>query len=131
MTIPIWRDGKALAIDVAVTSSLNKQNVRLTSPCEEYAARQKHGKYDADFVGRPFSFAPVVLETLGAINAEGQRILSQLFRFAAKRLGREFSSFCGRGWMLLSCNLQRSVAQAILNRKWCSRPFCGLGPRST
>ena len=58
----------------------------------------------------------MVFETLGAINVEGGKILSQLFRFAAKRLGREFSSFCGRGWARLSCNLQRSVAQAILNR---------------
>ena len=34
----------------------------------------------------------------------------------AKRLGREFTSYCGRAWARVSCNLQRSVAQSILNR---------------
>ena len=58
-------------------------------------------------------FAAVVFETTGAINA---RVLSQLARFASKRMGREFSSFCGRAWVRFSCNLQRSVSQAILNR---------------
>ena len=58
----------------------------------------------------------MVFETLGAINTEGEEILKQLFRFAAKRLGREFTSFCGRAWARVSCNLQRSVSQAILSR---------------
>ena len=116
VTIPIWKDGKGLAIDVAVTSSLNKSNVRIIQPCEDYAEFQKHKKYDVSFEGVPYLFSPLVFETLGAINHEGSRILSQLFRFAAKRLGREFSSFCGRGWARVSCNLQRSVSQAILNR---------------
>ena len=43
-------------------------------------------------------------------------MLRQLFRFAAQHLGREFSSLCGRAWARLSCCLQRSVAQSILNR---------------
>ena len=116
VTIPIWRHGKGLAIDVAVTSSLNRTNIRITQPCEEYAEVQKHKKYDVSFEGVPYLFTPMVFETLGAINVEGGKILSQLFRFAAKRLGREFSSFCGRGWARFSCNLQRSVAQSILNR---------------
>ena len=42
--------------------------------------------------------------------------MRQIFRFAAKRVGREFSSFCGRGWARLSCNLQRCVTQMILAR---------------
>ena len=42
--------------------------------------------------------------------------MRQIFRFAAKRVGREFSSFCGRGWARLSCNLQRCVSQMILAR---------------
>ena len=116
VTIPLWTVGKGLAIDVAVTSSLSKHNVRVSDPCEEYAALQKHAKYDASFEGKPYLFSAVVFETLGAINEEGCRVMSQLFRFAAKRLGREFSSYCGRGWTRLSCNLQRSVSQSILNR---------------
>jgi len=38
----------------------------------------------------------MVFETLGAVNDEGEKVLRQLFRFAAKRLGREFTSYCGR-----------------------------------
>ena len=43
-------------------------------------------------------------------------MLRQLFRFAAKREGVQLSVYCGRAWARLSCNLQSSVAQAILNR---------------
>ena len=43
-------------------------------------------------------------------------MIKQIFRFAAKRLGHEFSSYCGRSWARVSCCLQRSVAQAILTR---------------
>ena len=39
-----FRDGKGLAIDVAVTSVLSATNVRFKDPCEHYAAVQKHGK---------------------------------------------------------------------------------------
>jgi len=116
VTIPLWSQGKGLAIDVAVTSPFNRKAVRSSSPCEDYAAQQKHGKYDASFRGKNYLFAAVVFETTGAINEEGARVLSQLARFAAKRQGREFSSFCGRAWVRFSCNLQRSVSQAILNR---------------
>ena len=58
----------------------------------------------------------MVFETLGAVNQEGEEVLRQLFRYAAAHLGREFSSYCVRAWARLSCTLQRSVAQAILNR---------------
>src|SRR4051794_13188166 len=58
----------------------------------------------------------MVFETLGAVNVEGEEVLKQLFRFASKRLGREFTSYCGRAWARVSCNLQRSVSQEILNR---------------
>jgi len=74
VTFQRWAEGKALVIDVAVTSPL-------VDPCNWYVA-----------------------------------VPRQLFRFAAKRLGREFTSYCGRAWARVSCNLQRSVSQAILNR---------------
>jgi len=38
----------------------------------------------------------MVFETLGADNDEGEEVLRQLFRFAAKRFGRQFTSDCGR-----------------------------------
>jgi hypothetical protein len=58
VTIPNW-SGNPLAIDVAVTSPLIKTSVRLNSPCEEYAASQKHRKYDASFAGSDYSFCAV------------------------------------------------------------------------
>ena len=76
----------------------------------------KHRKYDVSFRGHPFLFTAVVFETLGAINVEGELALKQIFRFAAKRTGREFSSYCGRAWARFSCVLQRAVSQAILTR---------------
>ena len=88
----------------------------MLEPCEWYAANRKHAKYDVSFKGTDYFFSAVVFETLGAINSEGEDVLKQLFRFAAKRLGREFTSYCGRAWARVSCNLQRSVAQEILNR---------------
>jgi hypothetical protein len=116
VTIPNWSGGKALAIDVAVTSPLTVSSVRLIEPCEEYAASQKHRKYDSSFEGTDHLFSAMVFETLGAISQEGEEVLRQLFRRAAHHLGMEFSSFCGRAWARLSCNLQRAVSQSILNR---------------
>ena len=73
----LWSQGKGLAIDVAVTCPFNRKAVRSSSPCEDYAAQQKHGKYDASFGGKNYLFAAVVFETTGAINEEGARVLSQ------------------------------------------------------
>ena len=76
----------------------------------------RHGKYDKSFAETNYSFCAMVWETLGALNSEGEEVLRQIFRFAAKQLGCEFSSYCGRAWARISCCLQRSVGQAILNR---------------
>jgi len=85
---------------------------RFKEPCEWYAATQKHGKYDASFVGTNYFFSAMIFETLGGVNAEGEEVLRMLFRFAAKRLGREFTSYCGRAWARF--NLQRSVRNLFL-----------------
>ena len=45
-------------------------------------------KYDASFKDTQYTFSAMVFETLGAVNVEGEEVLRQLFRFAA-RLGRE------------------------------------------
>ena len=116
VTFERWTESKGLAIDVAVCSALAPTYVRMIEPCEWYATNRKHGKYDASFESTNYLFSAVVFETLGAINSEGEEVLKQLFRFAAKRLGREFTSYCGRAWARISCNLQRSVAQEILSR---------------
>ena len=75
-----------------------------------------HSKYDASFAGTDYFFSAGCVETLGAINTEGEELLRMIFRFASKRLGWEFTSYCGRAWARISCNLQRSVSQAILTR---------------
>jgi hypothetical protein len=116
VTIPDWKHGNGLAIDVAVTSPLTKTSVRLVYPCEDYSERHKHQKYDVSFEGSNYYFCAMVFETLGGINEQGEKVLRQLFTFAAKKLGREFSSYCSRAWGRVSCCLQRSVAQVILNR---------------
>ena len=87
VTIPVWAHGKGLA-DVAVTSPFTVAHVRLCSPCDDYAEAQKHRKYDAGFVGQDYLFSALVLETTGAINAEGVQLFRTLCRFAAKRSGR-------------------------------------------
>ena len=115
VTIPRWSEGQGLAIDIAITSPLSS-SVNEGKPCEPYAANVKHAKYDKSFVGTEYMFCAMVWETLGALNEEGEEVIKQIFRFAAKRLGREFSSFCGRSWARVSCCLQRSVAQSILTR---------------
>ena len=116
VAIPDWKHHMGLAIDVAVTSPLTKRSLRLVSPCEDYAEVEKHRKYDASFVGTNYYFCAMVFETLGGVNVQGEEVLRQLFAFAAQHLGREFSSFCGRGWARVSCCLQRSVAQVVANR---------------
>ena len=116
VTIPLWRRGRGLAIDVAVTCPFSINNLSRSSPCEHYAESNKHAKYDSGFVRSNFDFAAMVFESTGGVNAEGLSVLRQLFRFAAKREGLQLSVYCGRAWARLACNLQSSVAQAVLNR---------------
>ena len=116
VTIPNWEHGNALAIDVAITSPFIESNLRKKAPAEDYGIDKKHKKYDRSFKDSNHSLCAMVFETLGAVNEEGEVVLKQLFSFAAKELGREFTSFCSRAWARLSCSLQRAVAQAILNR---------------
>ena len=96
MTCEGWAEGKGLCIDVAVTSPLAQSCVRIIEPCEDYAAIRKHKKYDASSVNTESLFSALVFETLGAVNTEGEEVLKQLFLFASKRLGREYTSYCGR-----------------------------------
>ena len=114
VSIPIWRNGRGLAIDVAVINPLLHLGVE--HPCEEYATTHKHRKYDAGFIGSRYFFAPVVFETSGGVNAEGEQVVKQIFRFASARSGSRHSFYAGRAWARLSCCIQDSVAQAILNR---------------
>jgi hypothetical protein len=116
VTLPVWGKGKGLAIDVAVIDPINKTNLASLDPCEQYAANQKHGKYDASFVGSNYDFTALVFETTGGVCAEGEAILRQLFRFAAKQTKSRYCVFAARAWARVSISVQRSVAQQILNR---------------
>src|SRR6185295_2151303 len=110
-----WRYGRGLAIDVAVICPLADSHVNQEEPCEVYAERQKHKRYDAGFVGSNYDFVAMVFETSGAVNSEGNDIIKQLIHFASKRECMGNSSFAGRSWARISCCIQTSVAQAILN----------------
>jgi hypothetical protein len=116
VTVPLWANGKGLAIDVAVTCPFASHNISMESPCENYADKKKHRKYDASFAGSNYDFAAMVFETTGGLNDQGLQVLRQLFRFAARQENLQLSVYCGRAWARLSCNLQSSVSQAILNR---------------
>ena len=76
-----------MAIDVAVTSPFTRKAVRSSSPCEDYAAQQKHAKYDASFRGKNYLFAAVVFA-----NEEGNSLgslrrgwVASLARFVVER----------------------------------------------
>jgi hypothetical protein len=116
VAIPLWASGKGLAIDVAIISSTAKSRAGVENPVEAYA-RVKHSNYDAQFVGVPWDFAPLVFSTSGEVNNEGESVLKQLFRFAAKQSNMRYSVYCSKGWSYLSITLQRAVAQSILNRR--------------
>lgn len=115
VTLPCWKDSKGLAVDVAVTSPFSIKNLHVPEPADAYGAR-KHAKYDGGFVRSNFQFCAMVLETTGGYSAEGLGFLKQLFRFAARQQNTKLSVYAGRAWARLSCNLQVSVAQAILSR---------------
>jgi len=65
---------------------------------------------------RHTAFAQWCGKRLGLLTPRARRFSNSFFSFAAKQLGREFSSYCGRAWARVSCTLQRSVSQAILTR---------------
>ena len=50
------------------------------------------------------------------MNKEGESVLKQIVRFASKREGVTHTVFAARSWARLSCCVQYSVAQQILNR---------------
>ena len=112
-----WAHHRGLAIDVAVICPLAASHLREEDPCEEYAILHKHARYDESFKDSDYDFVAMVFETSGAMNIEGLEVLRQIFRCASRRSFQGHSSFCARAWARLSCCLQSSVAQMILNRE--------------
>ena len=115
VTFPCWQDSKGLAVDVCVTSPFSTKNLRLDNPADE-CGFHKHKKYDKGFATTNFSFSALALETTGGVSEEGLSFLRQLWRFGARQQNTKLCVYAGRAWARLSCNLQTSVAQAILHR---------------
>src|SRR4029079_16004856 len=69
-------------------------------------------RYAAAFVHSDYDFAPVIFETSGALNKEGETVLKQIIRFASKREGITHTVYAARAWARL-CS---SSFQQILNR---------------
>src|SRR5437660_6114689 len=82
-------------------------------PCESYAKSEKIDRYAPAFENSDYDFAPVVFETSGALNREGETVLKQIIRFASKREGISHSVFAARAWARLSCCIQFAAAQQI------------------
>ena len=118
MSFKSWGSGyRGLAVDVAVICPLAASHLREEEPCESYAIRHKHARYDESFKDSDYDFVAMVFETSGAVNTEGLEILKQIFLCASKRTCQPHSAFCARAWARLSCCVQISVAQMILNRE--------------
>ena len=105
-----------MAMDVAITCPLAPHQLRVEEPCESYAENHKHKKYDEGFVGSAFDYCPIIFETLGAVNVEGERMLKKLFRNASSQLNITHSVYAGRAWARFSCVIQRMTATMILRR---------------
>src|SRR2546421_9328975 len=89
---------------------------REDEPCESYAQHQKIDRYADAFVHSDYDFAPVIFETSGALNKEGEAVLKQIIRFASKREGITHTGYAARAWARLSCCVQAGSPQRILNR---------------
>ena len=124
VTIPNWHSGRPLAIDVAVTSPFTLFftspftlfGMRSEEPADSYGLVYKHRKYDRRFRGKEPIFAALVMESTGGLSQEALSLLKSIFRFASRRQNIQHCVYVGRAWARLSCNLQTSVAQSILNR---------------
>src|SRR6185437_13628791 len=80
VTYPSSSGGTVVAsLSMSLSSARSRPLTLLQEhPCELYAERQKHARYDAGFKGSRFDFAAVVFETSGAVNSEGNDIIKQL-----------------------------------------------------
>src|SRR5436305_10160888 len=82
---------------------------------ESYAQTQKirrlrHSDYD---------FVPVIFETSGALNKEGETVLKQIIRFASKREGITHTVYAARAWARLSCCVQAAFCSANSESRLC------------
>ena len=109
VSIKNWSLRRGLAIDVAVICPLAASHLHSSEPCESYAKTQKIDRYASAFENSDYDFAPVVFETSGALNKEGETVLKQIIRFASKREGISHSVYAARAWARLSCCVHRGA----------------------
>src|SRR5579872_6109280 len=107
VTLPNWSGGRPLAIDVAVTSPFSVAGMHSQEPADTYSELRKHNKNQRKFRGKWCMFSALVLEATGELSQEALSLLKAVFQHCVS---------AGRAWARLSCNLQTSVAQAILCR---------------
>jgi len=108
VSIKNWSLRRGLAIEVAVICPLAPSHLPKPEPCESYAKSQKIDRYAPAFENSDYDFVPVVFETSGALNREGETVLKQIIRFASKRQGTSHSVFAARAWARLSVVSNRS-----------------------
>src|SRR5579872_914473 len=116
VTLPNWSGGRPLAIDVAVTSPFSVAGMHSQEPADTYSELRKHNKNQHKFRGKWCMFSALVLESTGGLSEEALSLLKAIYRFGSKQQNIQHSVYAGRAWARLSCNLQTSVAQAILCR---------------
>ena len=116
VTILMWHNGEALAIDTAVTAVLQQRFINVDSPAEEYATKEKHAKYDESFAHTAHEFCAMVWKDFGAITKEGEEVIQDLGKMGADHLGYPRGVYIAHCWQTISTELQRSNAKMILSR---------------
>ena len=101
--IPRLFNGMPTAIDIAVTCPLQDRYINSQDPAEKYALETKHGKYDAGFNGTQIEFVAAVVETFGGWCDEGEKVIGEIIRRAAKRLATSPGPFIAVCWQRLTC----------------------------
>ena len=110
VSIKDWSLRRGLAIDVAVICPLAASHLRSSEPCESYAKSEKIDRYAPAFVNSDYDFVPVVFETSGAVNKEGETVLKQIMESHTLFM----LLVPGPGF----CCVQAAGAQQILNRDY-------------
>ena len=114
--IPRLYNGLPSAIDIAVTCPLQDRFINEPNPAEKYAQETKHNKYDKGFDGTQIDFVAAVVETFGGWSKEGEMVVSEIVKRAAKRQTTSPGPFVTTCWQKLSCTLQILNSRATLNR---------------
>ena len=115
LTLVPWREGRSATWDVTVTDTVAASYVLASSTCAasaaEAAAQRKELKYSE--ISSSHHFFPLAIETLGPINAEGQRFISELgHRITAVTDDPRETSFL---FQRLSVAIQRYNAVSLAN----------------